>query len=220
MERSTLEILFEELLKKPEDLEFFLGLHYGFNEFQGKTVAAFYEAALWPGLKARIDEGHQKPSRPPLALKPAPHSRLTDLKGDWLCLSRPGWPERLAVALGSEQYNTRLIYVQIVVKGEKGSPAQKRFEERRPSLLEKVKKQFPGQKVECNHSAVWFFYDGASPYRSWDTEKSLTMLAEELLAVKGRERPGPEGSLSGRYIDDLMALVEIVDGTEWIQGAP
>jgi len=200
MPQETTEILFEELAKNQDDLRLFLGLHFGFYKFFQTLAADFFEKSLCPALKARA--GNRK-------VTPSPNSSLPDVNGDWLTINAPGrWPEGWAVALGTEQYRAHLIYAQIMVTAE---AEQKNFEAQKPRLIEAMKQRFPEEKIEANPKSIWFYYSAPSLYRNWETEDTVLKLAQEVVAVKGGAQPGAEGSFSWRYVEDLLALAEIVD---------
>ena len=209
MPQETTEILFEELAKNQDDLRLFLSLHFGFYKFFQTLATAFFEKSLYPALKARISNRR---------LTPSPNSSLPDVKGDWLSITSPGrWPEGWCVAIGSEQYNrARQIYVQIIVTAE---AERKKFEELKPQLIEAIKQKFPEEKIEKNQAAIWFYYSSSSPYQNWETEEGVLKLAQEVAAIKGGAQPCAAEAFSWRYVEDLLALAEILDGV-WTGKCP
>jgi hypothetical protein len=193
--------LFEELAQNQGDLRLFLGLHFGFYKFFRTLAADFFEKSLGPALKARADNRK---------LTPSPNISLPDVNGDWLTIASPGrWPEGWGVAWGSEQYRAKQVYVQIVVPAE---AERAKFEELKPRLIETMKQKFPEEKIEANPKSVWFYYSASSPYRNWETEDAVLKLVQDVAAVKGGAQPDAAGSFAGRYVEDLLALTEIVDG--------
>jgi len=216
MSQTVTAILFEELVKDQDDLGLFLDLHFGFDAFFRQLTAEFYELALWPGLKARVEAPGQSRPQNRLQPKPAPHPRLVDIKDNWLMAAPPPglWPEGLAAALASENYYGALIYSQLVLTppAQPAEAAKALYHERLLVLKDEARKRFPGRKIENNETAVWFYYDSGSPYRNWNTKEGLLLLAREVMAIKNEKaQPGGEGSLSGRYIDDLLTWAEIAD---------
>ena len=197
MAQETTKILFEELAKNQDDLRLFLGLHFGFDEFFRTLSAEFLEKILCPALKASANNRKLSPS---LLCQPAMQ------KGYLLTITAQGhWPKDWEVVLGKEG---DFIFAGIYTKAE---AEQNNFEELKSSLMRSMNLKFPEEKIQTNPKAkgVWFFY--SSPYQNWKTEEGVLKLAQEVAAVNGGAQSGSEMSFTWRYVEDLLALAEIVD---------
>ena len=215
MPQETTEILFEELVKNQDDLSLFLDLYDGYNDFLRKLTSEFYETALWPGHQARVKAHNQAHPQSQLQPKLAHRSCLVEI-GKWiplLSVVAPGiWPDGLEVGLaGDGSGGIGKIYTQIVLNpvGKQEQAALTRFSAQRPFLLDEAKQRFPSLTIGSNEDAVWCFYD--PPYSNLNTREGILLMAQDVTAIKKGEKPSQEGSLSGRYIEDLLTMSELAN---------
>ena len=214
MGRTETEIIFEELAKNQDDVEFFLSLHFSFQEFYRKVAAEFIEIILWPAFQVRVKSRNQYSSKPALFPNRRAQGKSLLDNGHLLTLTAPdSWPEGWVVGLG---HSKTLSSIFVEIKSQDHPAGKKRFEDLKGVLRDKLKLRFPGKNIgpwnpDNSDLTLWFYYPGF--YGNWNIEESMTRITRELAAIKPGVQPELEGSFSWCYVEDMLTLAEIVDET-------
>ncbi|MDR3134985.1 MAG: hypothetical protein LBU69_02690 [Deltaproteobacteria bacterium] len=203
MSSTATKVLFDELLKRPDDLDLFLALRDGFPEFHRGLCLEFFFGCLIPGLQENIDKYNAGRANKLELFFPPPDKRgelFAQFGGLWVN-SQKDWDPKLSVYLISDLKGCAYFNAGVQLNYSMGDfgPLAKPFDEGFRECFNDIKNYKSGNKyVHCDY-----------PKRDWNSREMTLAMARDVMALRKGEGAGCP--TAERYVETLMALVRITD---------